>query len=130
MLFPDKSTATMLCFLTFGINLLPGKYLFPTSGRTRFYFLGNLNYYLIPDEYLFPLQRNFMLPLLGKLHVTCHQTIFELSYEESLLFHHKFTAPMTYILTFENNLQQVNTFPTSGKIVSTSRAISKLPYTR
>ena len=33
LLFPHKSTATMLCFLTFGINLPPGKYLFPTSGE-------------------------------------------------------------------------------------------------
>ena len=33
LLFPHKSTATMLCFLTFGITLLPGKYLFPTSGE-------------------------------------------------------------------------------------------------
>ena len=95
----------MLFFLTFGINLLPGKYLFPTSGRTRFYFLGSLKYYLIPDEYLFHFKgtscflflRNYMWP--------SHQTIFELSYEESLLFQHKSTAPMIYILTFENNLQ-------------------------
>ena len=70
LLFPHKSTATMLCFLTFGINLLPGKYIFPTSGITRLYFLGNLNYYLMPDEYLFPLQGNFTFPLLGKWHVT------------------------------------------------------------
>ena len=33
LLFPHKSTATMLCFLTFGITLLPGKYLLPTSGE-------------------------------------------------------------------------------------------------
>ena len=53
LLFPHKSTTTMLYFLTFGINLLPGKYLFPTSGITRFYFLGNLNYYLLPGKYPF-----------------------------------------------------------------------------
>ena len=33
-----------------------------------------------------------------------HQSIFELSYEESLLFQHKSIAPMIYILTFGNNL--------------------------
>ena len=33
LLFPHKSTATIICFLTFGITLLPGKYLFPTSGE-------------------------------------------------------------------------------------------------
>ena len=42
---------------------------------------------------------------LGNYMWPSHQTIFELSYEESLLFQHKSTAPMIYILTFEINLQ-------------------------
>ena len=53
---------------------------------------------------------------LGNYMWPSHQTIFELSYEESLLFQHKSTAPMIYILTFENTFNQVNTFPLLGKI--------------
>ena len=94
----------MLCFLTFGINLLPGKYLFPTFGGTRFYFLGNRNYYLIPDTF-FHFSRE--LHVSSSWEMTCdlvNNRFFEISYEESLLFQHKSTAPMIYILTFENNL--------------------------
>ena len=188
LLFPHKFTATMLCFLTFGITLLPGKYLFPTSrelvstsweisiftfyqintffhfwGTSYFHFWGTdmwpshqpilnslmrkvcfsqinlllLYYVFLPLELTF-YQVNTFFPLLGELvstswaissitsyqmntffhfkETSCflflrnymwpsHQTIFELSYEESLLFQHKSTAPMIYILTFENNLQ-------------------------
>ena len=43
-------------------------------------------------------------PFLGNDMWLSHQSNFELSYEESLLFQHKSTAPMIYILTFENNL--------------------------
>ena len=131
LLFPDKSTATMLSFLIFGINLLPGKYLLPTSGRSRFYFLGILNYYLIPDEYFFPFQRNFMLP--SSWEITCDPVIkrFLSSLMRKVCSSNINVQLLWYIfLPLKITFYQVNTFPTSWKIVSTSWAISKLPYTR
>ena len=51
----------------------------------------------------------------------------ELSYEECLLFPHESTAPMIYSLTFKNNLLSSKyLFPTSGKLISTSWAISSI----
>ena len=35
LLFPHKTNAPMLCILTFGNNLLPGKYLFPLLGNSN-----------------------------------------------------------------------------------------------
>ena len=48
-------------------------------------------------------------------------------YEECLLFPHESTAPMIYILTFKNNLLPSKyLFPTSGKLISISWAISSI----
>ena len=103
LLFQHKSTAPMIYILTFENNLLPGKY-FSHFLENRFHLLGNLKitFYQINTFFhfwgtsCFLFLRNDMWP--------SHQPIFELSYEENLLFQHKSTAPMIYILTFENNL--------------------------
>ena len=127
LLFPHKSTALKLCFLAFGNNLLPGKYLFPTSR----------NSFLLPGQsQLLPYTRKIPFSTPGKLHVsfswemTCDlatNRYLELSYEECLLFPHKSTAPMIYILTFKSNLLPSKyLFPTSGKLFSISWAIPSI----
>ena len=104
LLFPDKSTATMLCFLTFGINLLPGKYFFPLLGElvSTSWAISIITLYQMNTFFHFKGTSCFLF--LGNYMWPSHQTIFELSYEERRLFQHKSTAPMIYILTFENNL--------------------------
>ena len=67
------------------------------------------NCYLLPDKYTFSISGELASPSWEISISTIYQIntffpIFELSYEESLLFQHKSTAPMIYILTFENNL--------------------------
>ena len=129
LIFPHEFTALMIYILTLENNLLPSKYIFLTSGKTRFHFLGNLIYYLIPDKLLFFTS--------GELHVsfswemTCDlvtNRFLELSYEECLLFPHKSTVLMIYILTFKDNLLPSkylfpNSFPPPGQY-------QVLPYTR
>ena len=126
MLFPHKSTATMLCFLTFGITLLPDKYLFPTSGElistsweisistlyqinTFFHFWGTL-YISTSGERTCDLVTNrFLNSLIRKV---CFSQI-------NLLL-------LCYVfLPLELTFYQVNTFfPLLGELVSTSWAIS------
>ena len=116
----------MIYILTFKNNLLPSKYLFPTSGK------------LVSTSWAISIitlcKINTFFSTSGELHVsfcwemTCdlvNNRFLELSYEECLLFPHKSTAPMIYILIFKNNLLPSKyLFPTSGKLVSTSWAIS------
>ena len=108
-------------------NLLPSKYLFPTSGK------------LVSTSWAISIITLCKINTFfhsGELHVffswemTCDlvtNRFLELSYEECLLFPHESTAPMIYILTFKNNLQPSKyLFPTSGKLISTSWAISSI----
>ena len=127
LLFLHKSNAPILCFLTFGNKLLPGKYLFPLP----------TNSFPLPWQFqILPYTRKIPFSISGELHVslswkmTCDlvtNRFLELSYEECLLFPHESTTPMIYILTFKNNLLPSKyLFPTSGKLVSTSWAISSI----
>ena len=117
----------LLCyvFLPLEITFYQVNTFFPLPGNS-FPSPRNLNYNLIPNKYLFSTS--------GELHVffswemTCDlvtNRFLELSYEECFLFPHESTAPMIYILTFKNNLLPGKyLFLTSGKLVSTSWAIS------
>ena len=103
--------------------------------NTSFPLLGNS--FLPPGQsQLLPYARLIPFSTSGELHVslswemTCDlvtNRFLELSYEECLLFPHESTAPMIYILTFKNNLLPSKyLFPTSGKLISTSWAISSI----
>ena len=128
LLFQHKSIAPMIYILTFVNNLIPVKY-HSTSRELVSTSWEISNCYLLPDKYTFPISGELASPsceisistiyqintffhfwgtsyfhFWGTDMWPSHQPIFELSYEESLLFQHKSTAPMIYILTFENNL--------------------------
>ena len=126
--FLHKSTAPMLCFLTFGNNLLPGKYIFPTSWElvSTSWAISIITLYQINT---FSTSRGTSCYFSWEM--TCDlvtNQFLELYYEECLLFPHESTAPMIYILTFKNNLLQSKyLFPTPGKLVSTFWAISSIP---
>ena len=103
LLFQHKSIPPMIYILTFKNNLLSGKY-FSHFWENRFLLLGNLKItlYQINTFYHFWGTSCF---LSGEM--TCDlvtNRFLEFSYEESLLFPHKSTAPMIYILTLGNNL--------------------------
>ena len=105
MLFQHKSTAPMIYILTFENNLLPGKY-FSHFWENRFHLLGNLKITLYQINTLFHFWGTSCFLF---WEMTCDlvtNRFLELSYEESLLFSHKSTAPMIYIflpweITFE-----------------------------
>ena len=93
----------MIYILTFENNLLPGKY-FSHFWENRFHLLGNLKITLYQINTLFPF---WELLVSSSGEMTCDlvtNRFLELSYEKSLLFPHKSTAPMIYILTLGNNL--------------------------
>ena len=111
LLFQHKSTAPMIYILTFENNLLPGKY-FSHFWENRFHLLGNLKITLYQINTFFHFWGTSCFLF---WEMTCDlvtNRFLELSYEESLLFSHKSTAPMIYILTLGNNLWNF----TSGKI--------------
>ena len=104
LLFPHESTAPMIYILTFKNNLLPSKYLFPTSGKlvSTSWAISSTTLYQITA---FSTSGGLLVSSSGEM--TCDlvtNRFLELSYEECLLFPHKTTAPMIYILTFRNNL--------------------------
>ena len=103
LLFQHKSTAPMIYILTFENNLPPGKY-FSHFWENHFHLLGNLKITLYQINTFFNFWGTSCFLFLRNDMWPSHQPIFELSYEVSLLFQHKSTAPMIYILTFENNL--------------------------
>ena len=125
LLFPHESTASMIYILTFKNNLLPSKYLFPTSGKlvSTSCAISSITLYQITAS-----STSGELLVSSSWELTCDlvtNRFLELSYEECLLFPHESTAPMIYILTFKNNLLPSKyLFPTSEKLVSTSWAIS------
>ena len=93
----------MIYILTFENNLQPGKY-FSHFWENRFHLLGNLKITLYQINIFFT-SGEFLVSSSGEM--TCDlvtNRFLDFSYEENLLFQHKSTAPMIYILTFGNNL--------------------------
>ena len=132
LFFPDKSTAPMLCFLTFINNLLQGQYLFPTSWELvstswviSFITLCKLNTF-------FHFKGTSCFLFLGNDMCPSHQPILELSFEECLLFPHESTAPMIYIFSpLKITFYQVNTsFPILGNSFLPPGQSQLLPYAR
>ena len=125
LLCPHNSTAPMIYIVTLKNNLLPSKYLFPTSEKlvSTSWAISIITLYQINNFFHFMGTSGFLF----SWKMTCDLVtnwFLELSYEECLLFPHEPTAPMIYILTFKNNLLPSKyLFPTSGKLVSTSWAI-------
>ena len=123
LLFQHKSTAPMIYILTFENNVLPGKY-FSHFWENRFLLLGNLKItlYQIYTFFHFWGTSCFLF-----WEMTCDlvtNRFLELSYEESLVFSHKSTAPMIYIHTLVNSLWN----STSGKINYTASVFGFFDY--
>ena len=108
-------------------NLLPSKYLFPTSGKLVSTSWAISIITLCKLNTFFHFRGTSCFIFLGNDVWPSQQPILEFSFEECLLFPHESTAPMIYILTFKNNLLPSKyLFPTSGKLISTSWAISSI----
>ena len=104
LLSPHKSTAPVIYILTPKNNILPSKYLFPSSGKivSTSWAISSITLYQITA---FSTSGKLLVSSSGEM--TCDlvtNQFLELSYEACLLFPHKPTAPMIYILTFGNNL--------------------------
>ena len=95
----------MLCFLPLELTFYQINTFFPLLGElvSTSWAISIITLYQMNTFFHFKGTSCFLF--LGNYMWPSHQTIIELSYEESLLFQHKSTAPMIYILTFENNLQ-------------------------
>ena len=118
LLFPHESTATMIYILIFKNNLLPSKYLFPTSGKliSTSLAISSITLYQITafstsGELLVTSSREITSDLVSN-------RFLELSYEECLLFPHKSTALMIYIFL---PLEITYEIPHLGKSIKTAR---------